>query len=307
MKGGDDSDWQDAAFNTRHLHNRLDRGGQSGNTRHEFQVRNTFGTHLVKCATLDKLQGQTNQQNGNTTNGNGGGSFKKNRRSSSSNSKNGKSTGRDVVLDIYRLTDDEDGLLGSLKCPGVFEATVVFAGSRKGLWKITHSLGGEDVDLPSPTVASSSGRRGSKQQDTTSATTNGYHRRDETPSSDEDEDEDDDDEEEDSDDDGSREARQRRRFAKFEKNSFRQPKFWFRWQGNVVDEEDLPTALEQAGVSGGSKVHGSGYVVFSGNDCKRFQGTLTSEHLGWNNVKMTGFKTKPQPERDFEIQWTAER
>lgn len=301
---GDDSDWQDAAFNTRHLHNRLDRGGQSGNTRHEFQVRNTFGTHLVKCATLDKLQGSAASGQNGAKNDNGG--SKKTRRSSSSNSKKGSSSSKDVILDMYRLTDDEDGLLGSLKCPGVFEATVVFAGSRKTLWNITHGLGGEE--LPSPIVAN--GRRDSKQGEKTNGVTNGAKRGDdgqETSSSDE-EDEDDDDEEDTDDEDGlgSREARQRRRFAKFEKNSFRQPKFWFRWQGNVVDQDDLPPTLESLGVTGGAKVHGSGYVVFNGNDCKRFQGMLTSEQLAWNNVKMTGFKTKPQPERDFEIQWTAE-
>lgn len=273
-----DSDWQDAAFNTRHLHNRNDRGGQAGNTRHEFQIRNTFGTHLVKCAVLDKLQdSETAQKNSKKRRGSG-------------NTK----AGSDVVLDIYRLTDDEDGLLGSLKCPGVFEATVVFAGSRKLLWKITHSLGGPDLDEASASQGSlptQTKRRGSKQDE---ATTNGFHRDEQDYSSDE--------ETEDDDSGSGSEARQRRRIAKFEKNSFRQPKFWFRWQGNMVD--DIPTPLEDLGLTGGSKVHGSGYVVFSANDCKRFQGTLTSEQLAWNNVKMTGFKTKPQPERDFEIQWT---
>lgn len=295
---GDDSDWQDAAFNTRHIHNRLDRGGQSGNTRHEFQVRNTFGTHLVKCAALDKLQGSSG--NNQQVNANGGNGSKKTRRSSSSNSKKGSGS-RDVVLDIYRLTDDEDGLLGSLKCPGVLEATVVFAGSRKVLWSITHGLAGDE--LPSPTIP---GRRGSKQGDNINGTANGQHHETSSSADEDEEDDTDDGAPDDADSLGSREAKQRRRFAKFEKNSFRQPKFWFRWQGDVVDEEDLPPALESLGVTGGSKIHGSGYVVFSGNDCKRFQGTLTSEQLAWNNVKMTGFKTKPQPERDFEIQWTQE-
>lgn len=308
---GDDSDWQDAAFNTRHLHNRLDRGGQSGNTRHEFQVRNTFGTHLVKCTTLDKLQGTTkdNKNNAKADHVGGHGGAKKTRRSSSSSSsskgKGGGGGAKDIVLDIYRLTDDEDGLLGSLKCPGVLEATVVFAGSRKVLWQITHGLGGDD--LASPTVLTN-GRRGIKPGDKNA--TNGSAEMAEVDDQEETSSEDDEDEpggeDEEADGLGSREVRQQRRFAKFAKNSFRHPKFWFRWQGNVVDQDDLPPALESLGATGGSKVHGSGYVVFSGNDCKRFQGTLTSEQLAWNNVKMTGFKTKPQPERDFEIQWTAE-
>lgn len=298
---GDDSDWQDAAFNTRHLHNRLDRGGQSGNTRHEFQVRNTFGTHLVKCATLDKLQGSSTAARNKNGGGSGAMTASKTRRSSSSGSSKGKGSGsKDIVLDIYRLTDDKDGLLGALRCPGVFEATVVFAGSRKGLWQITHGLGRDDLASSTALLATNGSRRGSKAGDDGD--------QEDTSEDDGDDDDDDDDEEEEKEADGpsSREARQRRRVANFEKNSFRQPKFWFRWQGHVVDQDDLPPALAGLGVAGGSKVHGSGYVVFSGNDCKRFQGTLTSEQLAWNNAKMTGFKTKPQPERDFEIQWTAE-
>lgn len=296
---GDDSDWQDAAFNTRHLHNRLDRGGQSGNTRHEFQVRNTFGTHLVKCATLDKLQGSsTAARNKNGGGGSGAMTASKTRRSSSSSSSKGKGSGsKDVVLDIYRLTDDQDGLLGALRCPGVFVATVVFAGSRKGLWKITHGLGGDDLVSSTTLLATNGSLSTAKEEDKKDDGD-----QEETSSS---EDDDDDDDEE-ADGPSSREARQRRRVANFEKNSFRQPKFWFRWQGHVVDQDDLPPPLAGLGVAGGSKVHGSGYVVFSGNDCKRFQGTLTSEQLAWNNARMTGFKTKPQPERDFEIQWTAE-
>ncbi|KAF3765209.1 hypothetical protein M406DRAFT_90750 [Cryphonectria parasitica EP155] len=244
----DDRDWEDAAFNTRHLHNHNDRGGQLGNVRHEFQVRNTMGTHLIKCAALDRLLQQQQQQQMK------------------------KKTGGDQ---IYRLTDDEDGLLGSLRCGRTFEATVAFAGSRKTLAKITHELGGGGGADP---------------------THNG-----------EDDDGDDDD-------DGaasqlSGEGRRRQRVATFEKNSFRQPKFWFRWQGviatdgvplDTIDGDDDETSDNRA------SVHGSGYLVFSSNDCKRFQGTMTSEQMEWNNVKMTGWKTKPQPERDFEIEWDGE-
>lgn len=293
---GDDT-WEEAALNTRHMHNRNDRGGR-GNIRESFQIRNTFGTHLVKCPALERLQGSqsatTSAKAGKKPGQAGGSSGKK--KGTRSNSASGE-----VVLDIYRLTDDEDGVLGSLKFPGVFEAAAVFAGSRKVLGNITRHLGQDDTveDTPYGT------RRGS-QGSSTSHTEKSLLGKAGNTVNGEAEEESESDEEESSEDEGElsgREKRQKRRLATFEKNSFRQPKFWFRWQG-VLSEEALAT-LEDLELEG-NKVRGSGYVVFSGNDCRRFQGTMTSEQLGWNNVKMTGWKAKPQPERDFEIQWTRE-
>lgn len=292
-----DDGWEEAALNTRHMHNRNDRGGR-GNVRESFQIRNTFGTHLVKCAALERLQG-TQSGPGSSKPGEkskqAGPAGKK--KGSRSNSGSG-----DVVLEIYRLTDDEDGILGSLKYPGVFEAAVVFAGSRKLLGNITRHLSQDDAveDTPYGTRRGSLGSSSSKSLDQRAGNAvNG-------DAEEEDEDDDEDEDEESSGDEeglSSHENRQRRRLATFEKNSFRQPKFWFRWQGVV--SEDALAGLEDLELKGG-KVHGSGYVVFSGNDCRRFQGTMTSEQLGWNNVKMTGWKAKPQPERDFEIQWSRE-
>lgn len=321
----EDDDWAEAALNTRHLHNRNDRGGR-GNTREAFQIRQTFGTHLVKCPALERLGQQASSSNP----GAGGGKQQPGKKQQVAAGKK-KAGGRsnsgsagEVVLDIYRLTDDEDGVLGSLKLAGVFEAAVVFAGSRKILGSITRGLGQDDEAAEEPahgkrrggSSASSSPQAKKASGPHNEASANGSRKGDdEEEDEDEGEDESDDDEEDDDDEefsDGehgqeSHEHRQRRRAATFEKNSFRQPKFWFRWQGVLSDDAvaDLEDELE-AGQGGGNKVHGSGYVVFSGNDCRRFQGTMTSARLGWNNVKMTGWKAKPQPERDFEIQWTTE-
>lgn len=292
---GDDG-WEEAALNNRHLHNRNDRGGR-GNIRESFQIRNTFGTHLVKCPALERLQ--TSQPGPESSKAGG-----KAKQSGSSGKKKGSrsnSGSGDVVLEIYRLTDDEDGILGSLKFPGVFEAAAVFAGSRKVLNNITRHLSQDDTEEEKPygirrgSLDSSSSRAVKSQGQQAGRRVNG-----------EAEEEDESDEEESSEDEGElsgNENRQRRRIATFEKNSFRQPKFWFRWQG-VISEEAL-AGLEDLELKAG-KAQGSGYIVFSGNDCRRFQGTMTSEDLGWNNVKMTGWKAKPQPERDFEIQWSRE-
>lgn len=276
----DEDGWEDAALSMRHLHNRNDR---AGSTRHEFDIRQAFGTHLVKCPALERLQPSGDR----TTKATKG-------------KKKQKDTGgsAEVVLDIFRLTDDEQGLLGSLRCPGVLEAVVVFAGSRKTLWKITRTLeqdGGASPDA----------RRGSSAQH---------------PADDEDEEEADsvgeDDEDNDDDDEQeaqngifptSRDGKRRNRIATFEKNSFRQPKFWFRWQAVTADADDDSEGEGRGRVSKSkgkeSQLHGSGYVVFSGNDCRRFQGTMTSEQLEWNNIKMNGWKARPQPERDFDIRW----
>lgn len=302
-----DNDWQDAALTTRHLHNRNDRGGR-GQKRHEFQVSSMFGTHLIKCPAIDRLQADSAEAAAAA----GSSNKAKRRRSSASG---------EVVLEIYRLTDDEDGLLGSLKSAGVMEATVVFAGSRKLLWKIWSQLGGSGAAEPAeaeakgkktaermaglPNGKGPSGRRGrsSRRSRKASLRDDGEERSGSVVNDDDDDDDDDDDEDEDDLQSISSsldsEERQRRRTSTFEKNSFRHPKFWFRWQGQLSDEASAAADLGDYGCS----VHGSGYIVFSGNDCKRFSGTITSEQLAWNNVKMSGFKAKPQPERDFEVEW----
>lgn len=296
-----DNDWQDAAFNTRHLHNRNDRGGR-GQKRHEFQVSSMFGTHLIKCPAIDRLQADSAHS---AAAGAGSSNKAKRRRSSASG---------EVVLEIYRLTDDEDGLLASLKSAGVIDATVVFAGSRKLLWRIWSQLGGTGAadsgdaeakgkktaermaGLPNGKGPSGRGGRGGRGRGQASRA---GEEEEEEEGEGSDDDDDDDDEMQSISSSVDSEERQRRRTSTFEKNSFRHPKFWFRWQGQLSDEASAAADMGD----GGCDVHGSGYIVFSGNDCKRFQGTMTSEQLAWNNVKMSGWKAKPQPERDFEVEW----
>ncbi|PSR77834.1 hypothetical protein BD289DRAFT_377393 [Coniella lustricola] len=299
MDDSGDRAWEDAAFNTRHLHNHLDRGGRPGNVRHEFKVKSTMGTHLVKCAALEKLQQQQQQEQ---------------------QQHHSPPASPTVVLEIYRLTDQEDGLLGSLRAGNVFEATVAFAGSRKTLGKITRELVAQSVAAEEQAGAVEDGQEESDASSVSGNAKDGDNRAHNSRSppadqaSDNDEDEQDDSEADDDDSDDEGDAggrtnkRRRQRAAAFEKNSFRQPKFWFRWQGGF--EEDTTSHADDDALDGPapreSRVHGSGYLVFANNDCRRFQGTLTSEQFGWNNVKMNGWRTRPQPERDFEICWTGE-
>lgn len=314
-----DHEWEEAAFNTRHMHNRNDRGGQ-GNTRESFHIRQTFGTHLVKCPALERLQ-QTPPPGASSKAKAAVAAGGKSKQAAAGKKKAGRSNSGsgEVVLEIYRLTADENGILGALKLPGVFEAAVVFAGSRKILGNITRDLGQDAAaEEPSPygkrrgSTASTSSRNASALKQQNGTIVNGSEADGDENEEDDDEDDDDEDDDEDEADDGEHsdesgldphERRRQRRVATFEKNSFRQPKFWFRWQGTI--STDALANLEDVDLAD-SKVDGSGYMVFSGNQCRRFQSTMTSEKMGWNNVKMTGWKAKPQPERDFEIQWSRE-
>ncbi|KAF5552934.1 catalase [Fusarium mexicanum] len=75
----------------------------------------------------------------------------------------------------------------------------------------------------------------------------------------------------------------------FEKNTFRQPKFWLSWRGKVlvkpesgvVPEHHSPLDAMQSGI---------GYIVFTGNKYQKFKGTITCDILGWDNVAITGWK-----------------
>ncbi|KAK5093128.1 hypothetical protein LTR70_004937 [Exophiala xenobiotica] len=84
----------------------------------------------------------------------------------------------------------------------------------------------------------------------------------------------------------------------FEKNSFRSPKFWLRWQGQLLQSStDHPVT---------DFTSGTGYLIWSGNGCDKFQGTFTCQQLGWDNVKISGWKTASRSARDFAVAWHNE-
>ncbi|KAJ4352773.1 hypothetical protein N0V95_003935, partial [Ascochyta clinopodiicola] len=151
-------DWQDHALSTRHMHNRNSRRASGkGRKGGAFDVRKTFGEYDVKCASweraLSELEGADRGE-------------------------------EDAGLELLRLTDDGQGVLGELVLPGVLRAAVVLAASRKVLQVLTAQLSGEGPD--------------------------------EEDNDNEDEDEDDEEDDDDEDEESSR-------FTTFEKNSFRTP------------------------------------------------------------------------------------
>ncbi|KAJ4311749.1 hypothetical protein N0V94_007799, partial [Neodidymelliopsis sp. IMI 364377] len=157
-------DWQDHALSTRHMHNRNSRRASGkGKKNAAFDVRKTFGEYEVKCASWERA---LSAEDG---------------------------IDEDASLELLRLTEDGQGVLGELVLPGVLRAAVVLAASRKTLTIITAELSGEGVE-------------DSEDEDEEGA-----------------EDDDDDEEEE------EEEEEESSRFSTFEKNSFRSPKFWLAW------------------------------------------------------------------------------
>jgi hypothetical protein len=90
------------------------------------------------------------------------------------------------------------------------------------------------------------------------------------------------------------EEQERNRFETFEKNSFRSPKFWFQWSGVPSSSESQRANDTESDL---------GYVVFSGNDCRKFKGTINSSALEWKNVAITGHKTVSRSESDTKVTW----
>lgn len=267
-------DWQDHALTTRHMHNRNSRRASGkGKKNAPFDVRKTFGEYEVKCASWERALGELDDEDRQDD---------------------------DAAFELLRLSDDGQGVLGELVLPGVLRAAVVLAASRKTLAIVTRHLAGEDED---------EGEEGSG-------------------------DEDDEHDENSDDDDNHNDQETPSRFDTFEKNSFRSPKFWLAWNGaltlptpsspppdspplktqNAASPPPSPT-LHRTGSSfpppkpaTTSRTHqspaeGLGYVVFTGNDCRKFKGTLNCKELGWKDVAFSGFKAVSRSESDRQLLW----
>ncbi|RGP73152.1 cytochrome p450 oxidoreductase [Fusarium longipes] len=252
--------WETEFITSRHVHNRGSRKPKSQTA----NISNIFGVYEIQCAKaesiapsqqLDKRRNKTKRQPCPT-------------------------------LIIQCFTPDEHGLVGSLHIPGVLDAKVHMSGSRRKLQEI---LDAEDASNERKSnseeeddMESDHQERGSESEATCSnighlqhpdATTTSYGAELTAISAPED--------------------REQSRFKKFEKNTFRQPKFWLFWKGIVLampgntleaSEDNSPDTLPNEPKSG------MGYVVFSGNRYEKLKGTISCELLGWKNVAISGRK-----------------
>ncbi|TLS31226.1 hypothetical protein PpBr36_02788 [Pyricularia pennisetigena] len=250
-------DWQDHALSTRHMHNRNSRRDSKDKKKTaNFDVRKTFGDYEVKCTAYDRvLKGSLEAGDQDDLD--------------------------EPQLELLRLTDDGQGILGQLKLPGVVAATVVLAASRKRLQIITDRLSG---------AVAGDEEDEEDEEDANSA----------------------DHDDEDGGEDGDATPD---RFDTFEKNSFRSPKFWLAWNG-VVDSKARENAPPLSPVvsrkssnafsfKSSAYQHGLGYVVFTTNDCRRFKGTLSCRELGWKDVSLNGFKSTGRSESDRPVTWAG--
>ncbi|KAF5559319.1 catalase [Fusarium napiforme] len=185
-------------------------------------------------------------------------------------------------FEIHRFTGEEDGLEGDLFLPDVLDASFIMAGSRKKIQEILdRAIIPEYSDFDSESVAHSSGGRSADNSDADDQ----QHETcpDQHPS-----------EVSGDEDDHPKDSHVDKTAAElrsdnFEKNTFRQPKFWLSWRGKVlvkpesgvVPEDYSPLDTIQSGI---------GYIVFTGNKYQKFKGTISCDVLGWDNVAITGWK-----------------
>lgn len=156
------------------------------------------------------------------------------------------------VLEIHELTESETGLVGTFdfgKLSGMF----VLAGSRKQLAEIISGYEENDDDDAER-----------DNEDSNESHEDGTDDSEHEPSALELQDE-----------------KVNRRARAFEKNSFRNPKFWMKWKGKPAADSDGETKPVQSDM---------GYLVFSNNACDKFDGTITCPALDWKQLKLKARK-----------------
>lgn len=168
------------------------------------------------------------------------------------------------VFEVHELTESETGLVGTFdfaKLSGMF----ILAGSRKQLGDIITGLEeGEEDD-----ENDDDGESEEPQDDDDAESEN-------EPSAIELQDE-----------------KVNRRARAFEKNSFRNPKFWMRWKGKPAnDNGDKFDPVETD----------MGYLVFANNECDKFEGTITCPSLDWKQLKLKGRKVHSKG-RSCPVSW----
>lgn len=267
-------DWQEAALTNRHLHNRVGKygRGKGGKSNGGFDVQKTLGTYEVKCHAAGKLV-----------------------KEKGSNAGVGK-------LEIYHLNEEGNALVGELFLPEALHGTVLLTGSRKTMKAVVRSFELHE-EIESETEHEGGDAELGIERQSLDGSLAGEGAEDEAEEEDAEEEEHSGVEAED---------REERRYKQFEKNSFRSPKFWMKWQGQVLAA--LPDCRQSSPSEDGDKlgyrvpaseafVTDEGYLVFASNNCEKFQGTLSCEALEWDNVKVQGWKLRNHKARGFEVHW----
>lgn len=280
-------DWLETQQTTRHVHNRVNKGtkrhggGKSGHG--SFDIKYTLGTYELNCPAVKKLC-EARQVD-----------------SDADGSKVSES-----VMEVYTLNESGNAVLGEMVFGGLWRVGMVLTGSRKVMSKVIREMeaaneeeGDEDEDEEEKEEEGEeeSGARARAGKDTIAE----EGKSGDADNGDEDDDGDVEEEDDEEDDENDEEAKENRRFREFEKNSFRVPKFWMKWQGTI------PSHTKDSNSSASEEIiTGTGYLVFASNNCNKYQGTLSCEALDWDNVKVTGWKRRAHVPRNFAPTWRAE-
>lgn len=257
-------EWQTEHFNSRRIAH--GRKGKSKGKGGSFDPRRSYGVYQLICPASTKLS-----------------RTKARKSTSAANTAEG-------ILEIHGPVEGRDDvLMCTLELHDVLSGVAVLAGSRKALSSAVRDLEQTGVDEEAtPQVATDQDKAQSDDDhDGNSSHGEGAAAKSSIELADE---------------------RERRRYAAFEKNSFRSPKFWMRWRATLSvqkkDEEidaHEPAAPDSPAQSGGVEVNG-GYLVFSGNDCASFDGTVSCDALDWKNVKLSGKKSVSKA-RECSLGW----
>lgn len=265
------SDTEDAYLTSRHVHNRS-KGGKnsstSSNGQNAFDVRKTFGTYELSCNALQKLH----------------------KGSRAADASKG-------TLDIFRLSEDGLAALAYIDLSPALRGNVILAASRKTMQKAL-----KNVEALQDGLDTNSEGNDSAAQDVNEGVDQAEHGNDDS----------DDEQDEDKDEDEAKvsDDKPSDRFATFSKNSFRSPKFWLRWQGFVNNTESSRMQRDESNGSPSDVTEeilsaDDGYIVFAGNDCRKFSATISCKALSWKNVAVKGWKIKSSSERNTAFEWQS--
>lgn len=221
---------------------------------------------------------------GDNSHGGSGGAFDVRKSFGTYEVKLGKSkTASASTLEILRLTADGEGVIGDLRLEGAMAATVLMTGSRKALNRVIDGLGdanGAPDEGPALDACLGDGDengKGCQADEDSNGSSNPGDAADSDTNTDTER--------------QSLEEKQQGRFETFEKSSFRSPKFWLRFQGQEPQADNVAYRT------------GTGYLIFSGKDCRKFEGTISCDAINWDNKKITGWKTVARSERDTPMLW----
>lgn len=249
--------WEEMQASTRRFPNsRSNRGRRTA-----FEIRSAFGTYEVKCPGISHSSAERETQSAHSPTST---SSKKAAKGGESRlaKLEGSRGGQDMWMEIHETIGDGRGIIASFEM-GELRGVMLIAGSRKVLSEVAAA-----EDKAHGSGSSTGGSQAQSQNDGSNSSSN-------------DGEEEEEEEEAPVNEDCFEPPPPSMRSNPFEKNTFRTPKFWFRYRARHM-ESSIITADNPANM---------GFIEFDGNACRGFKGVISSEKYG-ENVAFEGWKIK---------------